>query len=919
MSETIPQIEERILKFWKENKIFEKSIENRENSETWTFLDGPPFITGLPHYGSLLSSIPKDLYPRFWTMKGYKVRRVWGWDCHGLPIENKVENKLGIKTKKEIEEVHGVKKFIDECKLYVKESSEEWEWYIDRIARWVDFKNAYRTMDTNYMESVMWVFKTLFDKGLIYKGTSVLMYCPHCVTPISNFEVAMDADNYQEVSEKANTYKYKVNNSKFENTFFLAWSTTPWNKIATPALAVNPKITYVKVKQNNEFYILAKSTLQKLVGEYEIVEEIKGSDLVGLLFEPHFDYFKISKDKKAYVVIGADFVTADEGTGIVTIAAYGEEDLKAMKDNDIEIIMHVNEEGIIKPNVGEFSGLYYLDTNNLVNENLSKRGLMYREEEISHRVPTCWRCHTRLYYAPISAWFVKVSQIKDEMQKVNKKVNWFPKRVENQFSKSMESAPDWCISRNRYWGSPVPVWETEDGDVYVPGSISELEKLSGQKINDLHKPEIDEITFKHPVTGKIAKRVPEVLDSWIEAASASFGERHFPFDVSEDELKNFFPPDFIIEYVGQVRAWFYVLHVLGVALYGSQAFKNVIVTGNILGEDGRKMSKNYGNYPDPKKLIETYGGDALRLYLMGSPVMRAEDVAISADEYALQVRSFLFPLRNVFNFYQTYFENGNYKFDEKFKANHILDKWILSRLTSFRNEYTKTLEKYDTPKAVDLIKSFLVEDLSGWYIRRSRDRFDEAFNTLYFVLREYLKLIAPIVPFSAEDLYQKLTNEESVHLVDWPNDYNLFDQKLEDEMILAQKAVEMVHAIRKEEQIKVRQPLAKLIVKSPSEIRDEILDVVSEEVNVLEVVYEAFDNLSIDLDTKITDTLQKMGEARDIVRNIQVKRKEIGAKLSDKVEVYLPSWPMEYEDEIKEKVLATKIIQSSEFDVKVVS
>ncbi|HSX40569.1 MAG TPA: class I tRNA ligase family protein, partial [Candidatus Saccharimonadales bacterium] len=579
-----PKLEQEILNFWKKNKIFEKSVEKDAPKGNWTFLDGPPFVTGLPHYGHLLTSIAKDLFPRFKTMQGYHVRRVWGWDGHGLPVENKVENELEIKRKRDIEEVVGVKKFIEACKHYVNDISSEWEWYVDHVGRWVDFKNAYKTWDISYMESVMWVFKQLYDKDLIYKGLKVSLYCPHCATPISNFEVAMDADNYKEITDAATTYKYQLADEK--DTFILAWSTTPWNKIVTPALAVNPKLTYVKVHQGNENYILAHTTLKMLTDKpYEIVEEFKGTKLVGKKFVPHFDYYPINDGEKAFEIIAGDFVTAEEGTGVVTIAAYGQEDLKAMQENNIHIEMHLDEEGMIKPDVPKFGGLYYLKANKAVNEDLESRGLIYDDKDLPHNVPLCWRCHTRLYYAPINAWFVNVSKLKSEMIKTNENINWVPSHFKHgRFLKSLENAPDWNISRNRYWGSPVPVWECECGERFVPGSIAELEEASVKKITDLHKPEIDAITVSCPKCSKKMHRVPEVLDSWIEAGSASFAERHYPFEKST-ALEKFYPPDFIVEYTGQIRAWFYVLDVISNALYNTQAFKNVLVNGVILGTD----------------------------------------------------------------------------------------------------------------------------------------------------------------------------------------------------------------------------------------------------------------------------------------------------------------------------------------------
>lgn len=936
----LAQIEEEILKFWQEHKIFEKSVESKPKEKEWTFLDGPPFVTGLPHYGSLSSSIPKDLFPRYYTMKGYRVRRVWGWDGHGLPIENKVETKLNIKRKKDIEDSVGIKKFIDECYGYVNEVSGEWEWYIDHIGRWVDFKNAYKTWDLPYMESVMWVFKQMFELGFIYKGLRVSLFCPHCSTPISNFEVAMDSEeNYKDITETSATYKYKLKSSDpiFKNTYLLAWSTTPWNKIATPALAVNPDLTYVKVSQGEHFYILAKDTLKMLKAEpkYKIIEEFKGEKLLGEEFELHFDFYQNNpqydggKGKIAGLVIAGDFVTADEGTGVVTLATYGEEDLVVMKQSNIQLVMHVDDEGMIKPDVPIFGGMYYLKSNELVNQDLEKRGLLYEQKSHTHSVAHCWRCHTQLFYAPQDAWFVDVQKLKPQLFKNNEPINWFPKHFKyGRFAKSMEAAPDWCISRSRYWGSPVPVWECSCGERFVPSSISELEEKSGQKITNLHRPEIDEVTIKCTKCNKVVKRVPEVLDSWIEAGSASFAERHFPFN-KDFKLEEFFPPDFIVEYTGQIRAWFYVLHVIATALYDTHAFKNVLVYGVILGTDGRKMSKNYGNYPDPKQLMQKYGGDALRIYLMGSPVMKGEDISFSNEGVPEVVKGFLLILWNCYKYFIDYAVVFNWHCKEVSKDSlTILDKWILAKLTLLVGELTSSYEGYDTMMVVKLLREFVVNDLSTWYIRRSRDRIsgsedpvdrDVALSVLYGVLVTYSKLLAPVAPFIAEEIFKNLTDDLSVHLESFPQgDKDLLDHKLIEDMKIVRQVVELGHAKRKIAAVKLRQPLQELVYKSKLRLDQKLEEIIAQELNVKKVKHLKSENaLSVELNTTITEDLCKEGEARDLIRQIQSLRKEAGLTLQDKIIIGLPSWPDEFKEMILKMTNALEVSKSEKVEIKV--
>ncbi len=928
--------DDELIEYWKKNKIFERSISEKSLKKKWTFLDGPPFITGLPHYGTLLSSIPKDIFPRYFTMKGFRVRRVWGWDCHGLPAENKVEGKLGIKRKKDIEDVVGVGKFIEECKKYVSEVSSEWEWYVDHVGRWVDFKNSYKTMDTDYMESVMWVFKQIYEKGYIYKGLRISLFCPHCSTPISNFEVAMDADNYKTVSEPANTYKYELRSDDNKiKTYILAWSTTPWTKITTTALAVNPKLLYLKVKIDDEILIFAKSALIKVLKDkkYQLIEEITGDKLIGLSYIPHYDYFEKEKGKKCFVIIGGDFVNSDEGTGVVTIAPYGEEDLVVMEKEGIQIVLHVDDEGKFYNNVPNWGGLKYDETNRLINEDLKKRNLLFDEEVIEHSVAFCWRCHTRLIYAPQNAWYIDIQKLKPVLKKNNEKVNWYPKHFKHgRFLKSMESAPDWCISRSRYWGSPVPVWECECGEIFVPESIKELEERSGVMINDLHKPEIDEVKVKCNKCGKDVKRVPEVLDSWIEAGSAAYAERHYPFN-NNVKLSDFFPPDFIVEYTGQIRAWFYVLHVIASAIFDSNAFKNVLVTGVVLGTDGRKMSKNFGNYPDPKEMLQKYGGDALRLYLMSTPVMKAEDILISEDQYKEQVRNYMLTLWNVYNFFVTYSNVDQWipvKNDvlDNNKLS-VLDEWILFRLNQAVLGSEISLEIYDTVSYIEILKMF-VSDLSLWYIRRSRNRVGtntendndkkSFYKTLFYTLKILSKISAPITPFISETIYRNLTKEESVHLSDWPEiDKSAGDDiSIEEDMITIRDIVEKAHAKRKDAGIPVRQPLSELFIQGYKIDNKKLEELVKDELNVKKITFKsAKGKKNIEYDLVITPQLLEEAKTRDLIRKIQNERKIQGVRLIDKISViseWIPQNP-ELINLIKKKTLTNNLQLGDKFEV----
>ena len=617
-----------------------------------------------------------------------------------------------------------------------------------------------------------------------------------------------------------------------------------------------------------------------------------------------------------------------------------------MNENKIHIEIHLDEEGNVKENVPKFSGMYYLKANKAVNEDLASRGLIYKDEEITHSVPLCWRCHTRLYYAPIDAWYVNVQNIKAELIKTNEEINWFPKHFKHgRFLKSLENAPDWNISRNRYWGNPVPVWECECGERFVPGSIKELEERSSQKVTNLHKPDIDEIEIDCKKCEKKVKRVPEVLDSWIEAGSASFAERHYPFE-NDQKLEEFFPPDFIAEYTGQIRAWFYVLHVIGGALYKSKAFKNVAVEGVILGTDGRKMSKNLGNYPDPKELLNKYGGDALRFYLMSSPIMNGEDIIISEDQYRQQVKGLLLILWNTYNFFVSYANvDGWTKDNLNENSEDVLDKWVITLLNKLTEDVTKDLDKYDTVSAISEIGKF-IDEFSTWYVRRSRDRVgpsatDESdrnafYSTCFEVLTTLCKLIAPIAPFMVEEMYKNLTGEESVHLSVWPEEKN-YDSRLINDMDIVRRIVELIHAIRKDKGIKVRQPLSRIgFFGEPLEEKENLKlyeKIILAELNIKSIDYmnysdmpkgegivDVTDNenykkrMSLFLDINITEDLKAEGDARDIVRKIQAERKVMGTSLDEKVNVSLEVWPSEFEDEIKRKALINNLTKG-EFKV----
>ncbi len=916
--------EEKTIKFWKENNIFEKSVEQRPKDDTYRFYDGPPFVTGLPHYGHLLGSIAKDVYPRFHTMKGKRVRRVWGWDCHGLPVENKVEEKLGLKNRSDIEEI-GLEKFITECRNYVSETSSEWDWYIDHIGRWVDLENAYRTMDLDYMESVIWAFKQLYDQDLIYQGYRVSLFCPRCSTPVSKFEIAMD-NSYTDVIDKAVTIKFKVKDK--ENLYLLAWTTTPWTLPANTAIAVGEDINYVQVKVDNEQYILAEKLKDKYFPEAKVVKKYQGKDLVNWHYEQLFPQMEVDPER-GLRVISTDFVSTEEGTGIVHEApGFGEEDFQAAQKHDIPILMNVDEQGRYTKEMADWAGTYVKDADQLVIEDLKDRDLLVKVEDYTHSYPYCYRCETPLIYKAQESWFVKIQEIKDDLLENNENIHWVPEHFKHgRFQNTIETAPDWCLSRTRYWATAMPVWECskcEEREVF--GSIEAIEKRSGQKVDDLHRPKIDEVKFDCKKCDGTMERVEEVLDCWMESGSMPYAEYHYPFE-NEKKFEESFPADFISEYTGQLRAWFYYLHVLSTALFNTECFKNCVVSGVMRGDDGRKMSKSFGNYPDPKGLIKKYGGDALRYVLMKSPLMMGGNTTAAMLKPGCEemYKTVLIPLLNSLRFWQMYTN----KKASKQKTTHVLDQWLISRTARFVKEMEENLENYDTPAATDLIAPF-IEDLSTWYIRRSRKRFankdEQAISTLKWTLMTLSKTIAPILPFFSEFVYQALKDKdspESVHLCYWPEvEKGKINKDLEEKMDFIRDIVNKAHRIRQKEQIRLRQPLQKLTISNSqfSKLNNEFVQLLKKEVNVKEVgINTGKEKLKVELDTNITPNLKDEGKARDLIRKIQRKRRKADLTLDDTIIIYAPDWPKEFEDIILTRTRAKEIKKADELKVEKVN
>ena len=853
-----PSLEEAILKFWKENSLIEKGLKANEGKEPFVFYDGPPFATGLPHYGHILAGTLKDIVPRYWVMKGRYVERRWGWDCHGLPVEFEVENELGLHGHRDVEK-YGVAKFNEACRSIVMRYTKEWEEVITRTGRWVDFENKYRTMDTPFMETVWWVVKQLWEKNLIFEGHRVMPYSWRISTPLSNFEAGL---NYKEVQDPALTVRFK---SVTKNRYFLAWTTTPWTLPSNLALAVNAEVDYVEIKETatTEHYVLAESRLPayyKLENEYEIVSKFKGKELENETYEPLFPHFKDKKSEGAFRVLLGEYVTASDGTGLVhTAPAFGEEDFEICRKYKIPIVDPTDFEGKFTDEIPEFKGLNIKDADKEIIKYLKAKNAIVKHETLVHSYPFCWRSDTPLMNKAISTWFVRLEPLKEDLLKNNKKTRWVPEHLrDGRFGNWLENARDWNISRNRFWGTPIPIWRDEDGEMHCVGSIEELEKLTGKKVTDLHKHFIDDLTFKSPKTGKLMRRIPEVLDCWFESGSMPYGQLHYPFENKEKLEKNF-PAHFIAEGTDQTRGWFYTLSVIATALFNKPPFQNVIVNGLVLAEDGKKMSKRLKNYPDPKSILDTFGADALRAYLMSSPASHAEDLRFSEGGVKEVIRSVLLPLWNAYSFLVTYaradqWEPTQFKGESLDHLENDLDRWIISRLQSLVKNVEEKMEVYHLYEVVPQVIGF-IDDLTNWYIRLNRRRFwgeektadkEAAYATLYSTILEFSKILAPILPFITEEIYQNLRvknkSPDSVHLCAYPEQkQGRIFQELEVQMALIQNVVSMGRNARNTNKLKTRQPLRELLVitKNPEDKKaiEKYREIISTELNMKKVSF----------------------------------------------------------------------------------
>ena len=845
---SFPELEEGVLAYWTANDTFQESVRQRPAERDFVFYDGPPFANGLPHYGHLITGYVKDVVPRFKTMQGKRVERRFGWDCHGLPAEVEAERLLGISGKADIIAM-GIEKFNEACRESVLRYTREWREYVTRQARWVDFDHDYKTLDLSYMESVMWAFKQLWDKGLVYEGFKVLPYCWRCETPLSNHELRMDDDVYKERQDPSVTVRFKLETGEW----LLAWTTTPWTLPSNEAAAVGADISYVVLEKDGERYILARDRQAAYERELEdaaIVGELTGAELAGRRYEPLFGYLTDTErfgTEDAFRVILSDDVTTEDGTGVVHMApAYGEADALACNAAGIPTVLTVDDHGQFTSVVPDFQGQHVFDANAGLTAKLRDQGSLVRKETYTHSYPHCWRCRNPLIYKAVSSWFVEVTKFRDRMVELNQEITWVPEHVKDgQFGKWLENARDWSISRNRFWGSPIPVWQSDDPDyprTDVYGSLDELERDFGVRPDDLHRPGIDELTRPNPddPTGKSTmRRVPEVLDCWFESGSMPYAQVHYPFE-NADWFDSHYPGDFIVEYIGQTRGWFYTLHVLATALFDRPAFRSCVSHGIILGSDGQKMSKSLRNYPDVNEVFDTYGSDAMRWFLMASSILRGGNLVVNEPSISGAVRQAILPLWNSYYFFALYANAESYQAKAAADSEHVLDRYVLAKTRGTVEEIGALLDEYNVPQACQVLREYL-EGLTNWYIRRSRDRFwagdKAALDTLWTVLEAICRAAAPLLPFTTEAIWRGLTGEPSVHLADWPD---LSDWPAEAQLASAMDLVRTVCStalgLRKARQLRVRLPLARLTVGHPDAAAlAPYADLIRDEVNVKDV------------------------------------------------------------------------------------
>jgi len=860
---SFPQREESILQFWEEKGVFALSLEATKKGKSFAFYDGPPFATGRPHYGHILSGTIKDVIPRFWTMKGYYVPRVFGWDCHGLPVENEIEKAQELSGSSAIEKF-GIARFSEECRRGVLRYTEEWEKTMLRMGRWVDFRKAYKTMDKSFMESVWWVFSELYQKGLIYEGFKVMPFSTKLGTPLSNFEANL---NYQEVDDPSVVIAFPLEEEP--KVTLIAWTTTPWTLPSNLALAVHPTFDYVEIEdlESSRRYILAEARVKEYFKNYNILRKFKGKTLQGKRYLPIFSYFSNRKNEgKSFSILIDEFVTVEEGTGVVHMApAFGEADFFICQREGIELVCPIDANGRFTEEVSDYHGLFVKDADKEILRHLKSKGAVISHKQIRHRYPFCWRSDTPLIYKAVQTWFVAVETFKEQLLKANEQIHWVPEHIKwGRFGKWLEQARDWAISRNRYWGTPIPIWRSDAGDIRIMGSVKELEEKIGRTIPDLHRPFIDDTSFVE--RGQLFRRIPEVFDCWFESGSMPYAQHHFPFE-NRDQTIASCPADFVGEGLDQTRGWFYTLNVISVALFDQPAFRNVIVNGIILAQDGAKMSKRLKNYPEPLDVIQRYGADAIRLYLLNSSALIGDDLRFSAKGVELVLRQFLITFWNAYLFLATYANIYHWKPKRIPNTPGLdLDRWILSLLQKLIYDVTEKMEGYQLQATTSSLVAFM-EHLTNWYIRRSRSRFwsdqatserQEAFETLYTVLHTLTRLTAPFIPFLSEAIYLELRTPEepiSVHLLSFPlYQPEQRDEELETEMSAVHQVVNMGHALRKENQKRVRQPLATAYLVSADRQKLQALkkhhQLIKEELNVKEVIFDDDDDSFVTIHLK---------------------------------------------------------------------